>query len=226
VDFDDAPPAVVPVPAVAAPGPAQWDLGNLSLVDLDSDGEGGAAAMIPAEDRAQGVVLLMAGIGGPDAIRRMLATLPADGMPGAVLVQLRLDGGRYANLVTQLERVCQAPVELAEAGHWLAAGHVYVMGDQISVESEGDALRFATLPAGASVLGDLPAKGNAVVMLSGADAERVDAVIELAHRGAWVAGQSGEGCYDPAAASALAVAGMPIGEPAWLARELLSRWGL
>lgn len=226
VDFDDSAPVVADVPAAVAPGPAQWDLGNLSLVDLDADAEGAAPAAVVAEDRARAVVLLMAGIGGPDAIRRMLATLPAEGMPGAVLVQLRLDGGRYANLVTQLERVCPAPVVLAEAGHWLAAGHVYVMGDDTSVESLGDALRFATLPAGASVLGDLPAKGNAVIMLSGADADRVDAVIALAQHGAWVAGQSGEGCYDPAAASALAVAGMPIGEPAWLARELLSRWGL
>ena len=221
VDFDSSAQAPAPAPAPAPVAEVDnWDLSNLSLIDLDQDG--------PAHSPAQTVstvALLMAGIGGPDAIRRLLAELPAEGMPGAVLVQLRLDGGRYANLVAQLERVCAAPVQLAEAGKMLEAGHVYVVADDITV-SGGSALGFAALAPRASVLADMPASGSAVLMLSGADAGQVDAVLELAVQGAWVAGQSGEGCYDPAAASALAVAGMPIGEPAWLARELLARWGL
>ena len=219
VDFDSSAPAPAPAPAPVA-DVGNWDLSNLSLLDLDQDG----AAHTPAQD-VSAVALVMAGIGGPDAIRRLLAELPAEGMPGAVLVQLRLDGGRYANLVAQLERVCAAPVQLAEAGKMLEAGHVYVVADDITV-SGGTALGFAALAPRASVLADMPATGSAVLMLSGADAGQVDAVLELAAQGAWVAGQSGEGCYDPAAASALAVAGMPIGEPAWLARELLARWGL
>lgn len=220
VDFDSS--AAEPVVA-AAPAAAvlqNWDLSNLSLLDpgQEDDAPGAAGAVST-------VALVMAGIGGPDAIRRLLSQLPAEGMPGAVLVQLRLDGGRYANLVSQLARVCAAPLQLAEAGKALEPGHVYVIADGITV-SGGQALRFDTLAPMASVLADLPAEGSAVLMLSGADADQVDAVLRLAERGAWVAGQSGEGCYDPAAASALAVAGMPIGEPAWLARELLARWGL
>lgn len=220
VDFDSS--AAEPVVA-AAPAAAvlqNWDLSNLSLLDpgQEDDAPGAAGAVST-------VALVMAGIGGPDAIRRLLSQLPAEGMPGAVLIQLRLDGGRYANLVSQLARVCAAPLQLAEAGKALEPGHVYVIADDITV-SGGQALRFDTLAPMASVLADLPAEGSAVLMLSGADADQVDAVLRLAERGAWVAGQSGEGCYDPAAASALAVAGMPIGEPAWLARELLARWGL
>lgn len=219
VDFDSSAAAPAPAPAVVA-DVGNWDLSNLSLLDLEQD----APAHSPAQTVST-VALLMAGIGGPDAIRRLLAELPAEGMPGAVLVQLRLDGGRYANLVAQLERVCAAPVQLAEVGKALEAGHVYVVADDITVSGD-TALGFAALAPRASVLADMPATGSAVLMLSGADAGQVDAVLELAARGAWVAGQSGEGCYDPAAASALAVAGMPIGEPAWLARELLARWGL
>lgn len=221
VDFDAEPAAVAAPPApVAAPAPPAWDLSGLSLLD---ENEGDVAAAPGAGVRT--VALVMAGIGGPDAIRRLLATLPAEGMPGAVLVQLRLDGGRYANLVTQLERVCAAPVKLAAVGDPVEAGHVYVLADDITLGGDGG-LKFAELPAMASVLADMPADGCAVLMLSGADAGQVDAVLDLGTRGAWVAGQSGEGCYDPAAASALAVAGMPVGEPAWLGRELLARWGL
>ena len=221
VDFDASAEAAAPAPTPAPVAEVgNWDLSNLSLLDLDQD----APAHSPAQT-VSAVALLMAGIGGPDAIRRLLAELPAEGMPGAVLVQLRLDGGRYANLVAQLERVCAAPVQLAEAGKLLEAGHVYVVADDITL-SGGSALGFAALAPRASVLADMPATGSAVLMLSGADAGQVEAVLELAVQGAWVAGQSGEGCYDPAAASALAVAGMPVGEPAWLARELLARWGL
>lgn len=224
VDFDADPAAVVvepPAPA-AAPALPQWDLSGLALLDENELAGDSTTAQVAG---VRSVALVMAGIGGPDAIRRLLATLPEDGMPGAVLVQLRLDGGRYANLVTQLERVCAAPVKLAETGQPVLAGHVYVLGDDITLSGH-EALRFAELPAMASVLADMPATDCAVLMLSGADADQVDAVLALAGRGAWVAGQSGEGCYDPAAASALAVAGMPVGEPAWLGRELLARWGL
>lgn len=222
VDFDGeatAAPAVEPVAASVAPA-RQWDLSKLSLMDLDSPVDA-----VPANQSVRSVALVIAGIGGPDAIRRMLAELPAEGMPGSVLIQLRLDGGRYANLVAQLSRVCAAPVELAEAGKPLQAGHVYVIDEQVTLAGS-DALHFDRLAPMASILADLPAAGGAVIMLSGADATQVDSVLALGAQGAWVAGQSGEGCYDPAAASALAVAGMPIGEPAWLARELLARWGL
>ena len=47
--------------------------------------------------------------------------------------------------------------------------------------------------------------------------------VEFAERGGWVAGQSGEGCYDPEAASQLAVAGHPAGTPEYLAGELAQR---
>lgn len=225
VDFDSSADVVAAPVVDASPAPAaQWDLSRLSLMDLDAD-EGQSAGQQTVEPVAKGVALVMAGIGGPDAIRRLLALLPAEGMPGAVLIQLRLDGGRYANLVSQLQRVSAAPVQLAEAGNAVLAGHVYVISDDVTITGS-DALRFDTLAPMASVLADLPAADGAVLMLSGADADQVEAVLRLAGRGAWVAGQSGEGCYDPAAASALAVAGMPIGEPAWLARELLARWGL
>ncbi|MDW7599746.1 chemotaxis protein, partial [Stenotrophomonas maltophilia] len=40
-----------------------------------------------------------------------------------------------------------------------------------------------------------------------------------------VAGQVGEGCYDPAAATAVVAAGMVAGEPQELAQAIAARWG-
>lgn len=186
------------------------DTGGFSLVALESD----------AEAAAQGAVLLLAGIGGPDAVRRLLSALPED-FPLPVLVQMRLDGGRYANLVKQMSRVAVLPVALAEAGQALEGGNVYVLQDGVGVASQAGGLRFADDTA--PVLQALAVERSAVVMLSGADPSLVPDALAFAERGGWVAGQSGDGCYDPEAASQLAVAGHPAGPPEYLAGELVQR---
>lgn len=186
------------------------DTGGFSLVALESD----------AEAAAQGAVLLLAGIGGPDAVRRLLSALPED-FPLPVLVQMRLDGGRYANLVKQMSRVAVLPVSLAEAGQALEGGNVYVLQDGVGIASQAGGLRFADDTA--PVLQALAVDRSAVVMLSGADPSLVPDALAFAERGGWVAGQSGDGCYDPEAASQLAVAGHPAGPPEYLAGELVQR---
>ena len=219
-------PAAAPEPA-AVLAERNWNLGGLSLAPLDGE-EIPADAVVPAFaadlPAPRGFGILLAGIGGPDAVRRLLAVLPEEGMGGAVLIQLKLDGGRHANLVTQLARACPAPLLLAQPGEVIGAGRVYVLDDQTVVRTVSGVSRFATAAAGETLLGDLPLTAAGVVMLSGADPVQVPEVIALQAKGVWVAGQSGEGCYDPAAASALAVAGLPVGEPAWLASGLMALW--
>ena len=199
----------VPAAAVAPdPSPALSSLltSELSLVDIDE-----AAA------EGNGAVLLVAGIGGPDAVRRVLAGLPED-FARPVLVQLRLDGGRYANLVKQMARATPLPVTLADPGQSLVPGDVYILPDVIGVESTAEGLRFCAQAN--DLLSALQPDRSAVLLLSGADVGMVEPVLEFAGRGGWVAGQIGEGCYDPAAASQLAVAGMNAGDPEYLAAEL------
>ena len=195
---------------VAAPS---FDTGRLSLVDLD--------AGLPAGARA-GALLVLAGIGGPDALRRLLAALPT-GLAVPVLVHMRLDGGRYGNLVKQMARVSPLPVQLAEAGQRATPGEVHVLADDIGVRAAADGLHFQTDPAGISIAA-LPAEHSALVLLSGADLAHVGPALDLAAAGAWVAGQVGEGCYDPAAATAVVAAGMVAGEPQELAQAIAARW--
>ncbi|WP_232147460.1 chemotaxis protein CheB [Stenotrophomonas sp. SY1] len=182
---------------------------NSSLTLMEIEGEGAT--------EADGAVLLIAGIGGPDAVRRILAGLPED-FARPVLVQLRLDGGRYANLVKQMARATTLPVSLADPGQALQAGNIYILPDVIGVEASPQGLLFSE--ASGNLLSALAPARSAVLMLSGADTTMVEQVLEFAGRGGWVAGQVGEGCYDPAAASQLAVAGMSAGDPEYLAAEL------
>lgn len=213
-DVADAPAAVSHHAAVEVPLPS-FDTGHLSLVDLDAAAPVGARA---------GSLLVLAGIGGPDALRRLLGALPSSlGVP--VLVHMRLDGGRYGNLVKQMARVSPLPVQLAEAGQRATPGEVHVLADDIGVQAASDGLHFVSDAQGISIAA-LPADHTALVLLSGADLAHVGPALDLAAAGAWVAGQVGEGCYDPAAATAVVAAGMVAGEPQELAQAIASRWGV
>ncbi len=167
---------------------------------------------------------VLAGIGGPDALRRLLGALPT-GLAVPVLVHMRLDGGRYGNLVKQMARVSPLPVQLAEAGRRATAGEVHILSDDIGVRAAADGLHFQTDPLGISIAA-LLAEHSALVLLSGADLAHVGPALDLAEAGAWVAGQVGEGCYDPAAATAVVAAGMVAGEPQELAQAIAARWAV
>jgi len=213
-EASDAPAVASAATSTESAEPA-FDTGHLSLVDLD--------AAAPAGSRS-GALLVLAGIGGPDALRRLLAALPS-GLAVPVLVHMRLDGGRYGNLVKQMARVSPLPVQLAEAGQRATAGEVHVLADDIGVHAAVDGLYFQSEAQGISIAA-LSAEHSALVLLSGADLAHVGPALDLAAAGAWVAGQVGEGCYDPAAATAVVAAGMVAGEPQELAQVIAARWGL
>lgn len=211
------PPPLPEVPSVPPPVPTpKFDLSTLELEPLDA-GSASAAA------RVQGAVLVFAGIGGPDAVRKLLAELP-EGFPKPLLVHLRLDGGRYDNLVRQMERVAHMPVVLAEAGTPAEAGHIYVLpGDVVPFVDAGQ-VAFRPGAVIHTMIPQLPPADSAVLLLSGSDSALVDPAATLGTQGALVLGQSQEGCYDPAAPRALAARGADLGTPVQLAQRLTDRW--
>ncbi|AOX61616.1 MULTISPECIES: chemotaxis protein CheB [unclassified Stenotrophomonas] len=213
---DDAVVTGSPSSSDTGPAPERFDIERLSLVELEP--EPGAAG------GCTGAVLVLAGIGGPDALRRLLAALP-ESLSTAVLVHMRLDGGRYGNLVKQMARVSALPVLLAEDAQPVEAGQAYILPDDIGIVVRQGTLHFIAEPTGIQIA-TLPALHSGVVLLSGADAAQVDAVLALAAAGAWVGGQIGEGCYDPTAASTVVAAGQQAGEPPQLAATIAERWGV
>jgi chemosensory pili system protein ChpB (putative protein-glutamate methylesterase) len=228
--------------SVADVRPAPGGFGELSLADDDariapeSPGGGGrfahdiddlerriAAMELVGESPAQpgGAVLVIAGIGGPDAVRQFLGGLPPD-FPRAVLVWQRLDGARHNKLVAQMQRATSLPVALARAGAAVVAGTVYIVGDGIGLDA-GAPLRFDDSGA-ARLLDALPAGDSAVILLSGSDAADVPRIAELGKRGAFLGAQEADGCYDATAPLALASQGATSASPSELARRLAGRW--
>lgn len=187
-----------------------------------------APAIAPATEIAKtpapapGAVLVLSGIGGPDAVRQLLGALPGD-FARPVLVQQRLDGGRYDKLVTQLQRATRLPVQLAVPGQSALAGTVHILPASLGLEADDHGIRFTHDPD-ENVLAALPSADSAVLLLSGSDPAQVDAALRHSWAGALVAGQEAEGCYDPAAPNTLAARGGDTAPPAALALRLAERW--
>ncbi|MGQ4584595.1 chemotaxis protein CheB [Lysobacter sp. F60174L2] len=171
-------------------------------------------------EQASGAVLVLAGIGGPDAVRQLLGALPAE-FARPVLIQQRLDGARYDKLVAQMQRATQAPVQLAVPGQTAHAGFVYILPADVGVDVASAGIRFNE---GGELLSALPSADSAVLLLSGSDPALVDAVMKHSWAGALVAGQAADGCYDAAAANALAARGGDTAPAVELAQRLSERW--
>lgn len=207
--------AGAPAGETVAPAYDADALSGLSLADVDSYGHG----------PLRGAVLVEGGLGGPDAVRQLLAAIP-EHFPRPILVRLQLDGGRYDRLVKQMERAATLPVALAETGRGADAGTIYFVPPQISLVRDQSRLLFVADDAGDAqvILAAMPANDSAVLLMSGSDASIVDAAMSRASEGTLVAGQSPEDCYDATAATALSERGGATGTPAELAGRLAERW--
>jgi chemosensory pili system protein ChpB (putative protein-glutamate methylesterase) len=178
-----------------------------------------------ATDRgpSSGAVVVLAGIGGPDAVRQFLAAIPA-GFPRPILIQQRLDGGQHEKLVRQMQRATKLPVCLAQVGEALQSGQVYILPQGMLPEPQDGELRFRQSDQELPAFLHLPPGDSAIVVLSGGDPGMVDAAMTHSWGGAMVAGQSPEGCFDGTAAAALLARGASSAAPADLAKRLSMRW--
>lgn len=215
---DDAPAAVMDLSTPAAPivpSIAPPPLASSGPPPLPSFGDAASA----------GVVLIEAGLGGPDPARQLLSSIPAD-FPAAILVRLHLQGGRYDRLVAQMERASSLPVTLATSGAIANPGTIHFMPDGLGVEPAGGGrLRFVPEDSGAAtIFAALPPGDSAIVFLSGSDPALVDAAMAAIATGTLVAAQTPEDCYDGAACAVLRSRGATSGLPMELAGRLAARW--
>lgn len=223
---DDAPVAAETPARPPAPAPdlsaLEARISGLSLVDID---EGSVDPSSPfGASLASGVVLIEAGLGGPDPVRQLLAALPAE-FPAVVLVRLHLQGGRYDRLVAQMERASALPVALAEAGATANPGTIYFLPEGVGLAARGASFGFVADPApAAGMFAALPPKNSAVVFLSGSDPQLVDVAQATAAAGTLVMAQSAEDCYDGTACAELRARGVASALPVELAGRLASRW--
>jgi len=192
--IDEAPAPPPPPPAVAPVSASVPDVAHLSLSPLGEEAVEGAAAA---------TVLVLSGIGGPDAVRQLVRALPAT-FPLAVLLQQNLDGGRHDRFVEQLAKISRLPVALAEAAETPPAGAVRVLPEGLS---SAGALSFPNAEGVAALIAAATAVDGAVVVLSGADEAVVEPLKQAMARGTRVLVQDPASCFDAKAIVALQAAG-------------------
>jgi chemosensory pili system protein ChpB (putative protein-glutamate methylesterase) len=219
--------------AAAKPAPS-IDTSGFSLEPLDGTEEVQAEAApravtgaasgkaAGADTHADGLIAIVAGLGGPDAVRQFLAALPTS-LPVPVLLWQHLDAGKHDRLVQQLAKATMLPVYLAKAGDLAQPGAVAVMSTGL-VTSSNNGLRFAAGDGGASqgLVSALNNPATVIVVLSGAETAIIERARTLSAHGGTVLVQTPATCFDSTAASALEGHGVTVGLPAELAASAIA----
>jgi chemotaxis response regulator CheB len=200
-----------PAEPVAAKKPS---FGALSL-----EGEAPAAAAAAA---GAGAVLILAGLGGPDAVRQLLSTLP-DRLSVPVLLYQHLEVGKHERLVDQLAKISKLPVQLARENDAPDAGKVTLLPAGMTAVASGSGLRF-TPGSLTQLISALTPPESMVIVLSGADVQLVPMILAVKEEGGSVLAQDPELCFDADAATAMRKEGAQVLPALGLARQIASRW--
>lgn len=171
-----------------------------------------------------GALVILAGLGGPDSVRQLLANLP-NYLPVPVLLYQHLETGKQERLVEQLAKVSRLPVLLAENDAMTQHGMVNVLPTGLAVVAEGAVLHFA---AGTllRLLSELSPTDTVVVVLSGADVGLVSTLLSMEIKGTLILAQDPDSCLEPAAVNGLHHQGVHTYPVLGLARQIAARWPL
>jgi chemotaxis response regulator CheB len=193
-----------------------------SFGELSLEGDESAPAASKAAAAADGAVLILAGLGGPDAVRQLLSTLP-EKLSVPVLLYQHLEVGKHERLVEQLAKISKLPVSLAREGDAPVSSKVTLLPAGMTAIGNGGGLKFA--PGNLSqLITALSPADSMVIVLSGADAALVPMILQVKDAGGIVLAQDPEVCFDAAAADAMRKEGAPVYPALGLAKQVATRW--
>ncbi len=203
----------------------KFDASTLTLLDMDAEIPGQVAAQAAAasallkknkfvleavegEEQAEkplsdvGAVLILAGMGGPDAVRQLLKALPQT-LNVPVLLYQHLEVGKHDRLVAQLQKVSNLPVYLAVQGQTAEPGQVAVIPVGVGLDLVENELFFGGADSQQELVSTLPAKHSVVIVLSGAAYETAAEAAYVQSQGGLALAQDPTNCFEPAASDAL-----------------------
>ena len=225
-------PRSLPTEAAVPSNKSGFDFSNLALAPMDGLAEVEVAeseahifdAELPIQDAAglEGVVVILAGLGGPDAVRQLLSSLP-EALAVPVLLYQHLEVGKHERLVEQLAKISRLPVLLAQEGGSPEAGKVTLLPAGMTAITRGHALVFVSGSL-TQMINALTPASSVIVVLSGAEAQLVPDIIAVKAAGGLVLAQDPDVCFDAAAAEAMRQQGAAVFPALGLARQIAARW--
>ena len=231
--------------AAPARAPVNFDFSNLALAPMEGEPEASVLAdIVPAfavrssapemqlaalDDASPaasadvpGAVLILAGLGGPDAVRQLLSSLP-EKLKVPVLLYQHLEVGKHARLVEQLAKISRLPVVLAQDGGVPEPGKVTLLPAGLTAMAKGSSLLF-TPGTMSQLIAALPPLDSVIIVLSGADEQLVPMILSVQDAGGLVLAQDPEVCFDASAAEAMRRQGAAVYPALGLARQIAARW--
>jgi chemotaxis response regulator CheB len=171
-----------------------------------------------------GLIAIVAGLGGPDAVRQFLGALPTT-LPVPVLLWQHLDAGKHDRLAQQLSKASKLPVYLAQPGELARPGAVGVMGTGMAVISDsGWWIEAGSASASQGLAAALKDPTTVVAILSGAEPAIIEPASAHSANGGKVLVQTAATCFDGTAASALERQGATAAAPTELAALAAAGW--
>jgi hypothetical protein len=219
----------------AAPSPAAVALAD-SGYDADED-----FALLDDEDEVDNtihrVIVLAASIGGPDALRSFLGSLP-EGFPALVLLCQHLDNGFFTRLAQQLQKVSKLAVRVADDGAGPARpGQVIIVPSSARYRFDEDgsieATPHAEPPRYQPCIDDLMrdvadrfGRRVTAIIFSGMAGDAIEGAVHITVRGGEVWAQNPDSCVVSSMVDGARARGVVefVGSPRELAEQCVRRF--
>lgn len=226
------------VAAAAASGAPAFDFGALDLsLEPMGDESDAADAVDVSGDAIQRVIVLGASIGGPDALRTFLGSIPP-GFPALFVLAQHLENGFFERLAQQLQKSSRIPVRVAQAGEQVAHGQVLVVPSDTrmciepdgSVASEPHAEAPRYRPCIDDVMHDIADRFGpraTAIVFSGMAGDAIEGSVYLTAKGGEVWAQTPESCVVSSMVDGASARGVVefFGTPRELADRCVARYG-
>jgi len=206
-------------------------LSGLSLAPLEKTDDA------PKVVRINRVIVLGASIGGPDALRSFLASLPQE-FPALFILAQHLESGFFDRLAQQLQKVSKLPVRVAGPFVRATMSEVLVVpsGHRVIVSRDGEVTLEAHAgpthyqPCIDDVLRDVAdrfGRNATAIIFSGMAGDAVEGAIYLTAKGGEVWAQDPASCVVSSMVDGAMARGVVefVGSPRELAEQCIARFG-
>jgi hypothetical protein len=195
-----------------------FDLSKYALVSEDTDVSENAGLKNRDEKRsAQSLFLVISGSGGLVALRTLLSLVNAD-FTGILAIYHEIDAGQLQKLRDQFQKITDVPIVVLDSEEFLKTGAIYLLPKKHTLLST--ALGYQCVPA-SSLAGyiDQMDRNSKILILSGADAQLSQQLIQVSSLIHNIHVQSPEDCFEPTLAQILVNAGAPV-----ISQDVMEHW--
>jgi chemosensory pili system protein ChpB (putative protein-glutamate methylesterase) len=200
----------------------RFDLSKYALVDADPVVEASETQNLQdgnpqSEFESRPLILVISGLGGPTALRKLLQQVNA-GFSKIIVISHEIDVMQLEKLRDQLQKISKIPMLLPLTDEFLKKGNIYILNKKQTIQSTS--LGYQCI-AGNGLSGYILQMDHDVdiVILSGADEQLSQPLIQVSSLLNNLHVQAPDECFEPALAQLLINTGAPL-----LDHDVVEHW--